>query len=363
MAYQFDPRELEVIGKYNEKYPHAPQLTKYNTPITPRENYLRMFTGEKPLWMPAHTDNMYFGPNCLPDVIARGPSGSFNAEPVDLAHVGGPDMFGVEWVYVPTVNGSMPKPGFCLVKDLDHWEDYVTFPDVSSWDWEGEAEKNREFIHQGLATSFTIHNGLFERLASFTDMQDALIALIDEDCQPAIHRLFSRLCDLYEEMIDTAVKYFDLDLVWFHDDWGTQRSGMFSLDTCEEMIMPYLKRVCDCAHRNGLYLELHSCGKNDKLVPAMIEAGVDAWRGQAINDKKTLFEEYGDKIILGIEPTTLPADTEDFEQLEKDCREFVDRYAASGRVYCSMFKMPPKCRDLIYTMSREKLAGEAGKAI
>lgn len=130
---------------------------------------------------------------------------------------------------------------------------------------------------------------------------------------------------------------------------------MFSLETCREMLVPYLKRITDCAHENGLYVELHSCGKNEKLVPAMIEAGIDAWRGQAINDKQMLFEKYGYQIILGIEPTKLPADSQDLEQLEKDCREFVERYASSGRVYSSMFKIPPKARDLIYTMSRQRL--------
>ncbi len=357
MQCQFDQKELEAIGTYNADYPHAPQLTKYNTPITPRENYLRMFKGQKPLWMPAHTDNQYFGPNCLPDVIARGIAGSYNADPVDLDHAGGPDMLGVEWVFVPEVNGAMPKPGFKLVPDMDHWEDYVTFPDVNSWDWAGSAERNKDFIHQGLATSFVIHNGLFERLISIMDMEDALMALIDDDQKPAVHRFFDRLCDLYEEIICNAKKWFDSDIIWFHDDWGSQINSLFSLDTCREMIVPYLKRVVDCAHQNGLYVELHSCGKNENLVPAMIEAGIDAWRGQpVINDKKMLFEKYGDKIILGIEPTRLPADTGDMERLEKDCREFTERYAASGRVYCSMFKMPPKARDLIYKMSRELLA-------
>ena len=356
MEKKFNPDELKIIGKYNAAYPHAPQLNKYNTPITPRENYLRMFRGEKPMWMPSHTDNLYFGPSCVPDVVARGIAGSYNADPVDLDHVGGLDMLGVEWVFVPMVNGSMPKPGVKLVPDITRWEEYVTFPDVSSWDWEGSAKRNYDFIHQGLATSFAMHNGLFERLVSITEMEDALIALIDEDQQPAVHRFFDRLCDLYEEIICTAKKWFDIDLIWFHDDWGSQKSGLFSLEVCREMIVPDLKRICDCAHRNGLYVELHSCGKNEKLVPAMIEAGVDAWRGQSLNDKQMLFEKYGDQIILGIEPTTLPADTTDMEQLEKDCRAFVDRYGKSGRVYCSMFKVPPWARDFIYKMSRELLA-------
>ena len=28
--------------------------------------------------------------------------------------------------------GSMPKPGVNLVPDLEHWEDYITFPDVNT---------------------------------------------------------------------------------------------------------------------------------------------------------------------------------------------------------------------------------------
>lgn len=359
MSYQFDPKELEVIGVYNKDYPHAPQLTKYNTPITPRENYMRMFRGEKPLWMPAHTDNQYFGPNCLPDVIARVVAGSFNADPPFLDHKEGKDMFGVEWVFVPQVNGSMPRPGFRLVEDMEEWEKDVTFPDVSSWDWEGAAERNRDFIGQGLATSFAIHNGLFERLITMVDMQDALIALIDEDIKPAVHRFFDKLVGVYEEIITNAKKYFDIDLIWFHDDWGSQKDALFSLDTCREMLVPYLKRIVECAHKNGLYVELHSCGKNEKLVPAMIEAGIDAWRGQALNDKEMLFEKYGGQIILGIEPTKLPPDTTDMEQLKKDCRAFVEKYARSGRIYCSMFKMPPKTRDFIYEMSRELLTKES----
>lgn len=353
MNQPFHPDELKQVGVYNENYPHCQQIPKLNTPITPRENYLRMFRGEKPMWMSAHTDNQYFGPNCLPDIIARGIAGSQNADPVDMDNIGGKDMFGVEWVFVPGVNGSMPKPGTKLVPDLEHWEDYITFPDVSSWDWEGSAERNKDFLNQGLANSLAIHNGLFERLISISEMEDALMALIDEDVQPAVHRFFDKLCDLYEEIIVTAKKWFDIDVIWFHDDWGSQRNSLFSLETCREMIVPYLKRIADCAHANGMFLELHSCGKIESMVPAMIEAGVDAWRGQTINDKDWIFRHYGDKILLGMEPTKLPRDTQDMEQLEKDCRDFVERYGPSGRVYYSTLRMPPKTREFIYRISRE----------
>lgn len=357
MSQKFDPKELEIIGTFHEGYSHVFQFAKYNTPISCRENYLRMLRGEKPMWMPIHQENLYFGPNIFPDIVARGIAGSYDAEELDLTKAGGYDMFGVDWVYEPRVRGSMPRPGFVKVPDWEHWEDYVTFPNVQEWDWAGSAERNKAFLSQDLAVSLAIHNGLTERLVAMSDMSSAMMALIDEDAKPAIHRFFDKLCGVYEEMIVTAKKWYNIDMIWIHDDWGTQLSSMFSIDTCREMVVPYLKRVVDCAHSNGLFVELHSCGKIEHLVPCMIEAGIDAWRGQkVILDKADIFDKYGDKIILGIEPTTLPADTTDFEQLEKDCRAFVDRYAKSGRVYCGMMGVPPKAREYIYAMSREALA-------
>ena len=203
MDYKFDAKNLEVLGVYNEKYPHAPQLTKYNTPISLKENYLRMFKGEKPLWMAAHTDNLYLGPKCVPDINARGIAGSLNAEPVDRDTIGGKDMFGAEWVFVPAVSGYMPKPGVVLCPDIENWEDYITIPDVDSWDWAGDAERNKDFISQGLATSFTIHNGLFERLGAVCEMQNALLALIGAlliaaVCLLPLPRKIQRTCEALE---------------------------------------------------------------------------------------------------------------------------------------------------------------------
>ena len=357
MDWRFDPRELENADFFNRDYPHAPALPRYAAPVSARENYLRFLRGEKPLWIPMHDESIYFAPQIIPDVIARGGGGTYDAEPVDVSRAGGRDLFGVDWVYVPAVQGSMPRPGVQKVPDLEHWEDYIEFPDLDALDWAGSAEKNRAFLSQGFAVSMTVHSGLFERLVSMCDMSETLVGLVDEDVQPAIHRLFDRLCVFYDDYFARIKKWYGVDQLWFHDDWGSQRAPLFSLDTCREMLVPYLRRLVDSAHRHGIFFELHSCGKIEKLVPAMIEAGVDSWRGQPLNDKERLFEEYGDRLLLGIEPTRLPANTTDLDTLEKDCRRFVDRYANTGRVFCSMFAMPPKAREFVYAMSRQALWG------
>ena len=106
-----------------------------------------------------------------------------------------------------------------------------------------------------------ILSGFWERLMSLMDVEGAAVALIDEEQKAGVHRLFDALCNLYDEYIDRMVKHCDIDCVLVHDDWGTQNGPFFSLDTCMEMIAPYLKRMVESAHKRGLLFELHSCGK------------------------------------------------------------------------------------------------------
>ena len=126
--------------------------------------------------------------------------------------------------------------------------------------------------------------------------------LIDEDCQEYVHKLFSKLADLYIEIIHRLHKYFNVEIVEVHDDWGNQRSLMFSVDTHREMVMPYMQRIADAAHAEGVFIEQHSCGKIEALIPNIIESRVDTWRGQtSVIDKKWIVDNYGDQFRFGVE--------------------------------------------------------------
>jgi len=113
-------------------------------------------------------------------------------------------------------------------------------------------------------------------------------------------------------MIQLLHRHFNVEIVEIHDDWGTQRGTMFSVNTLREMILPYLKKVVDAAHEEGVFVELHSCGKIDDFVPEFIGAGVDTWRGQAIVDKAALVEQFSDRFKFGVEvrPAALLPDEE-----------------------------------------------------
>lgn len=351
----FRREELEVKGNYPGSFRGSVSIL--NTPITPKENFQMFLRGEKPLWIPMVSDIVNMTPAIVADNIARG----FVHDATEFdpnKDGGGPDMFGVEWEWVPTVGGSMVRPGNPKVKDITEWEKDITFPDIDSWDWEASAKENASLICQNeRMVGVTILNGLFERLISFVEMNEAMIDLVDEDCQEGVHRLFDKLADFYAALIGKFKQYYNIDMLTFHDDWGSQRAPFFSLATCREMLVPYLKRIVDAAHALGITFELHSCGKNELLVPAMIEAGVDMWNGQPMNDKKMLCEKYGDKIILGAAPVTLTPESSPEEVLET-YRRFVETFK-DYRIYSGPVMGVANSREILYELSRIAFCGEA----
>lgn len=346
----YSEKELVQAGEYLTP---GGKMPRYTTPITARENYLAMLKGEKPLWMPIYYDFRTFVPKIVPDNVARG--FVIETAPLDRSEMGGRDMFGVEWEYIDIAGGSMVKPGAPLLEDASEWKEKVVFPDIESWDWEGCAARNQNtFLHTDRVTTMWMFTGLFERLISFMDFEGAAMALIDEDQQDSVHELFSRLCDLYIQIIAKYKQYFDLDVLYFHDDWGAQRAPFFSLATCREMLVPYLKRIVDYCHELGVFFEFHCCGKSELLVPAMIEAGVDVWAGQTMNDKKALHEQYGESIVLGVD-IDFPENPTD-EQAAEAVAAFLKTYAGNmekAPVYCCTLIMPKNVREQLYIQSRK----------
>jgi len=264
--------------------------------ITPRENMLRYFRGEDCEWTPSSLDQLCFRPACIPENIARGMT--MQQTPYK-GEYGGHGFFGVEWVFDPNVSGSIEKVP--LLADIIGWGDKVRFPNIDEIDWELCAKENEDYLKTDKMIYTTIYSSFFERLISFVGFENAAMALIDEDQRGSVKMLFDRLADFYIELISRLRKHFGVELIEFHDDWGTQISTFFSVETHKEMIAPYLKRVVDSAHMKGVFVELHSCGKIDRLIPNIISAGIDTWRGQAIVDKKRLVDEFSGVFKFGVE--------------------------------------------------------------
>ena len=319
------------------------ETVKYHTPITPKENVLRLYRGEKPLWMPSYYfDINFIQPLVMPDAMAR--------------CKGGIDWFGIEWEYEPKTNAAMVKPGTRRLDDITNWESLV-FPDLSAIDWQKDYEENyAKVIDPDKATIFTIVNGLFERTADLTSFEDTFCYLLEEE--EALEAFYTKLTDFHIELMKIAKEVYHADIITFHDDMGTQRSSFFSPTTFEEVMLPHYKRMNDAAHEMGLYVNFHSCGCVGNQIENFIAAGFDSWEGQdACNDKVGILEKYSDKLAQVSSFSPDPDGKLSDEEYIQAVKDRVHEYGKEGRYIAWYRENNPERREkgyeTMYTESRK----------
>lgn len=358
MRLVFNEEELKLTG-HNAPLRFGDEgAPVFNRPITPKENLNMLFEGKTPYWMPVigmrGWDIQVFRPRMFPDNYAT--HLVYDALPViqydSMIQKG---WFDLDWEFVPQAGGATVHPGKPKVPSMVNWEDYIELPDIDALDWEGSAKENRGFLDTDNVRQIAFLSCLWERLISLMDVENAAVALIDEDEKEGVHRFFDKLCIMYDKMIEYSKKYYNIDMVLWHDDWGTQKSTFFSPAVHKEMILPYIKRIIESCHSRGIRFELHSCGLCETLVPNMIEAGVDLWCGQGVNDFEMLAHKYKDEqIVFGIPCPVFAADATD-EEIENAAKEILEKYAGCKVAVSCLFSYPSgKFGDALYRLSREK---------
>ena len=352
---KFDEKELAVVGEVPEN-PMMPSIKLFDTPVTSKVAVAGAYE-RNPYWqILGMVDQRIFTPRILPDNVAR--AFVFESQLFDPNTGGGPDMFGIEWEYIAQVGGSMVRPGKPFIDDANEIKDKIVWPDIDKWDWEGSAKENNDtYLANDQFNIAWFQTGFYERLISFMDFEGAIMALIDEDQQDAVHAFFDQLTDLYIRIFDKYITHYPaIDGFYIHDDWGSQKETFFSPATAEEMIVPYMKRVTDFLHSKGKYCELHSCGQLMKQVPNMIKAGWDAWGGQAMNDTQKIYELYGDQILVGVIPDLFDPETTPEEKQREMAREYADKFCRADKPSCfnhyGMQNMTPAYREELYKQSR-----------
>ena len=88
-----------------------------------------------------------------------------------------------------------------------------------------------------------------------------------------------------------------------YQDWGTQRGELVSPDMFKELVMPHYKRIFNWIHDNTTWKVLfHSCGSISKIIPYMIEMGVDILNPVQCEafcmDPKYLKKTFGNKLVF-----------------------------------------------------------------
>jgi len=362
---KFNPAELKIVAEAPDFF-GGPGIPIYDFPVTGKEA-VRALYERKPIWqvmLGIGVEIKNFTPAINPDNVARAFVFDGTVDPGVGNRTGGRDLFGIEWEYIPTAGGSMVRPGKPFIEDANEIETKVRWPDIDSWDWDGAAKANEEYLSGSVSYATMFLNGFFERLISFMDFEGAILAIVDEDQKDSVKRFFDRLSDLYIRMIDKYMAYFpQVDIYTIHDDWGAQKDTFFSPDVVSEMIVPSMRKVTDFIHSKGRYADLHCCGNNIKQVPNIIAAGFDSWMPQAMNDIEKIYNLYGDRLLIATMPEIYDAKNASEEEQRAFARAYADKYCRPDKPSAlSMYAMAlgiltPAFREELYKQSRIRYGG------
>ncbi|NTU89771.1 MAG: hypothetical protein HGA54_07710 [Actinobacteria bacterium] len=306
--------------------------------ITERENFIKMINREDPDFVPCQQTLLQM---IIPSALGDRPAG----------HTTGYDWFGVHWSedpdlplrLAPTV-GQKP-----ILDDICDWEEVIKWPDLSIIDWEGCAKKNVPVKDPSKILCAMMVSGPFERLHDLLGFENALCATMTdpEECGA----FFARVCDFKIEQIKYLKKYYDVDMVHFQDDWGSQKDLFFSPDFWREHIKPNIQRVIDAAHEEGVYFDMHSCGKIDRIVDEIVGMGVDVLDPvQPVNDMQRWIDDYNRKVIFmgalnAQEVIDNPASTDD--AIRKEVEKKIDMFARDGYYVPFGQCLSPRIKDAI----------------
>ena len=180
------------------------------------------------------------------------------------------DVFGVVWDRsIDKDIGNPQKPYVISEPSMQG----VNFPDPYDPRFfdniESEIEKKPDLFRV-----FQIGFSLFERAWSMRGLENLLMDMMMYP--DFVHELLSRIADYNIAQMSKAMEY-DIDAIYFGDDWGQQNGLIFGYEAWKEYMYPQLKRMYGFARNNGKYVMIHSCGDVDELFPDLIECGINCF--------------------------------------------------------------------------------------
>jgi uroporphyrinogen decarboxylase len=211
----------------------------------------------------------------------------------------------------------------------------------------------------------SIGHSLFE-VGSFLRKIDNFLVDIYTDRQSA-NRLLDKLVDKYMlilERILNGVKEY-VDIIQFGDDLGIQRGPWMDPDVIKEVFIPRYKKMWDYVHaQSDCKIFFHSCGSVYKVIPLLIDAGLDILNPVQTNtanmEPERLKQEFGkDLTFWGGGCDThhiLPHGTP--EEVREDVKRRIEIFAKDGgfvfnQIHNVLADVPPKNIIAMYDAAYE----------
>ena len=121
---------------------------------------------------------------------------------------------------------------------------------------------------------FQIGFSLYERAWTLRGMENLMMDFLDHP--DFVRHLLRSIADYNIAHFTEALKY-DIDAVYFGDDWGQQTGLQMGPRLWREFIFPELERMYSLVRDAGKFVFIHSCGKVDELFDDLIDIGLNCF--------------------------------------------------------------------------------------
>jgi len=151
-------------------------------------------------------------------------------------------------------------------------------PTLQGYDWpdplaprffDGIPEKLR--LYGSRFRVFQIGFSLYERAWTLRGMQSLMMDFYDHP--KFVHELLDTIAEYNIAQTRKALTY-DIDGLYFGDDWGQQRGLQMGPQLWREFILPPLEKMYRPVVEAGKCVVIHSCGDVDELFDDLIRIGV-----------------------------------------------------------------------------------------
>jgi uroporphyrinogen decarboxylase len=210
-------------------------------------------------------------------------------------HPKGLQLFNLE---IDRTSHGQPGP-FADCEDPTAVVDYE-WPQLSHLDFSPTLAALRSFQDAYRASGFW--TPFYHHVMNLFGMENYLVKMYTNP--KVIHAVTDRVCQFFYDANELFFRQAkDLsEAFFFGNDFGTQRDLIMSPSMFDQFVMPWFKTFVDQGHRHSKQVIVHSCGSIYRVIPRLIEAGVDCLhplQAQAKNmDAYTLACEFEGKIAF-----------------------------------------------------------------
>lgn len=225
--------------------------------------------------------------------------------------------------------GNRPFKHFTTVREIEEH----AWPSVEWFDFSSVKENCRK--HDEYCITSGGWAPMVSRVLELFGMEKGLIYFYERP--DLVHATLRKVTDFYYEFYDATLAAAEggFQIFGLGDDFATQRDLLVSPEIWRTFCKEPLKRLLSLGEKHRVYTFFHSCGAVAKVIPDLIEIGVDILFPVQPNawgmDHRELNARYGDKLAFwgGVDVQhVLPFGTEG--EVRRHVRERIEYLGAGG---------------------------------